>query len=58
MCKKDRIWFEKNHPFEDGNGRTGRILLNWQRLQYGLPLLIIESYKKEEYYKWFDNNKK
>ena len=53
MCRKDHIWFETQHPFEDGNGRTGRILLNWQRLQYGLPILIIKNSEKQEYYKWF-----
>ena len=52
--KQDHIWFEKIHPFKDGNGRTGRILMNIQRLKIGLPLLIIhEGEEQMEYYKWF-----
>ena len=31
------IRFERIHPFEDGNGRTGRILVNRGLLQAGLP---------------------
>jgi len=50
----DHVWFEKIHPFEDGNGRTGRILMNIQRLKLGLPILIIhEGKEQQEYYKWF-----
>lgn len=48
------IWFEKIHPFADGNGRTGRILMNIMRLKIGLPILIIHEGKEQrEYYKWF-----
>lgn len=47
------VQFEHIHPFEDGNGRTGRILMNIQRLRLGLPLLIIYDKEKGEYYKWF-----
>lgn len=48
------VRFEKIHPFEDGNGRVGRILMNIQRLKIGLPLLIIHEGKEQmEYYKWF-----
>lgn len=48
------IKFEKIHPFEDGNGRVGRILMNAQRLQIHLPVLIIYEAGKHEYYEWFD----
>jgi len=48
------VQYEGIHPFIDGNGRTGRIFMNWFRLQIGLPLLIIKEKEKFEYYKWFD----
>jgi fido (protein-threonine AMPylation protein) len=39
------------HPFEDGNGRTSRLVLNMLRLRWGLPWLVIESRKKRFYYR-------
>ena len=51
--KWDHIMFEQIHPFIDGNGRMGRILLNWQRVKVGLPVLVILESQKQEYYKWF-----
>lgn len=57
--KKWHIQFEYIHEFCDGNGRTGRILMNIQRLRIGLPLLIIhEGAEQQEYYKWFKPNPK
>ena len=53
--KELHVRFEKIHPFEDGNGRTGRILMNWQRLKLGMPILIIHEGKEQiDYYKWFN----
>ena len=49
------VVFEGVHPFEDSNGRTGRIIMNWQRVKNGLPLLVIKESEKQDYYKWFDN---
>lgn len=52
--KKWHVEYEKIHPFIDGNGRTGRMFMNWHRLKLGLPLLIIHAGKEQmEYYKWF-----
>lgn len=52
--KHAHIRFEGVHPFEDGNGRVGRILYNWQRLNMGLPLHIIHAgEEQQEYYQWF-----
>ena len=42
--------FENIHPFEDGNGRVGRILLNNILLKNGLPPLNIDLKNQREYY--------
>ncbi len=47
------VEYEKIHPFIDGNGRTGRMFMNWWRLRAGLPILILWESEKQEYYKWF-----
>lgn len=52
--KLDHIQFEAIHPFIDGNGRMGRILLNWQRVKAGVPILVIQEDEKYDYYKWFN----
>ena len=53
-AKAVHVGFEKIHPFEDGNGRVGRILYNWHRIKAGLPIHIIHEGKEQmEYYKWF-----
>lgn len=52
--KQSHVRYELIHPFIDGNGRTGRMLLNWRRLKLGLPLLIIEDEEKANYYAWFE----
>lgn len=52
--KRAHIAFEKIHPFRDGNGRIGRIIMNWQRAKAGLPILVIHrGAEQQEYYKWF-----
>lgn len=58
LIRKHHIRFEKIHPFIDGNGRVGRMLMNWQRIKVGLPLLIIWEDEKSDYYKWFKGDKK
>lgn len=52
--KRRHVKFEKIHPFIDGNGRIGRILMNAQRLNVNLPILIIKNSEKQDYYKWFE----
>ena len=51
--KKMHIRFEKIHPFRDGNGRLGRMLMWWHEYHLGRQFTLIESEKKDEYYKWF-----
>jgi len=54
LIKAHHVDFEKIHPFVDGNGRTGRMLMNWIRMKIGLPILIIHSGNEQlDYYKWF-----
>lgn len=43
------IQFERIHPFSDGNGRTGRMMMNYSLLQEGFPPLIIEKETKAQY---------
>lgn len=45
--------FETIHPFNDGNGRIGRIIINYQLLRLGFPGLIIRDREKKDYYKAF-----
>jgi prophage maintenance system killer protein len=42
-------WFEFIHPFEDGNGRTGREVLNWMLQKNGFPRAIVNLENRESY---------
>lgn len=37
------------HPFDDGNGRVSRLLMNYILLKHGYPMIIIKSEDKENY---------
>ena len=45
--------FESIHPFCDGNGRIGRVLINFQLLKLGLPRIILRNSEKQHYYRAF-----
>ncbi len=42
--------FVKIHPFIDGNGRTARLLLNFELMKYGYTPIIIKNERRSEYY--------
>lgn len=58
FCKIARyhIEFEKIHPFEDGNGRTGRLLLNYELLKNNLPPVVISKEDRIKYFEFLRND--
>ena len=42
--------FENIHPFADGNGRVGRLAMNYLLVLYGYPPIIIHEEDRKEYY--------
>lgn len=50
---KFHLEFENTHPFNDGNGRIGRVLINWQLIRLGFSPIIIRNKEKSDYYDTF-----
>jgi Fic family protein len=50
---KFHLGFETIHPFGDGNGRIGRVIMNYQLLRIGFPRITIRDKEKATYYRGF-----
>ena len=47
--------FEGIHPFMDGNGRTGRLILNLELIRSGYPAINVKFADRKRYYDAFDS---
>lgn len=59
IFKKEAIFhirFERIHPFNDGNGRTGRIILNHNLLRQGIAPVLITNVMASDYKKYINTN--
>ena len=50
LSAKYHCWFEAIHPFTDGNGRTGRLLMNFILYKNNYPMFDIDPKQKTQYF--------
>lgn len=46
--------FERLHPFQDGNGRIGRLIMVKQCIENGVDLIVIDEKHADEYKNWME----
>lgn len=51
----NHIQFERIHPFEDGNGRTGRLLINYELLHNNMLPIVIPENQRTTYFKYISD---
>lgn len=56
--KEMHVRFETIHPFIDGNGRTGRMLMWWHESKLGREPTLIKYRDRYAYYRWFEQKQK
>jgi Fic family protein len=52
------VRFEKIHPFVDGNGRTGRMLMWWQEVKLGQEPTVIMAADRQAYYRRLEKGRR
>lgn len=50
--------FERIHPFEDGNGRTGRLLINYELLKNNIAPVVIPKEERSKYFNFLATQNK